>query len=104
MILFISFSALVPPDNSNVEHNRDALMWLNAYGARKHSVYLGKSVDALEYQETLNDGDNVFYFKESLEAGSTYHWRVDAEFSPNEIYQGDVWEFKTKMDTSEHQK
>jgi hypothetical protein len=31
--------------------------------------------------------------KESLEPDQRYYWRVDAELSPNEIYQGDAWNF-----------
>ena len=69
-------------------------MWLNAYGAKKHRVYFGKSPNALKYKETLNDESNVFYLKESLEPGQTYYWKVDAELSSNEIIQGDVWNFK----------
>jgi hypothetical protein len=68
-------------------------MWLNAYGAKKHRLYLGKSVHALKYQETLNDESNIFYLKESLEPGQKYYWRVDAELSSNEIFQGDAWNF-----------
>ena len=68
-------------------------MWLNAYGAEKHQVYLGKALQALEYRETLSKGSNVFYLKEPLEPNHTYYWRVDAELSPNEIYQGDIWKF-----------
>ena len=71
-------------------------MWLNAYGAKKHRVYLGKSPQALKYQETLNDECNVFYLEESLEPGETYYWRVDTELSPTFIYEGDTWKFEVK--------
>ena len=56
-------------------------------------MYFGKSTRALKYKETLSDGSNVFYLKESLEPDQRYYWRVDAELSPNEIYQGDAWNF-----------
>ena len=83
----------MPPNDSTVKPSRDALMWLNAYGAKRHRVYLGKTVQAMENHETLTDGSNVLYLKDPLEPNQTYFWRVDAELSSNEIYQGDIWKF-----------
>lgn len=91
-------------DSTNVEANkRDTLMWLNAYGASVHRVYLGTDRDEVrtatpsspEYRGEVSNEGNVFYLNTSLDANTQYFWRVDAEVSPSEVYSGDVWSFTT---------
>ena len=95
----------VPPNGSTtVAADRDALMWLNAYGANTHHVYMGHTQEAVsnaspesaEYKGVVAGGGNVFYFKESLQPRTEYFWRVDAELSADVVYKGDVWSFITK--------
>ena len=79
-------------------------MWLNAFGASTHRVYLGRNkttvADAtptsLEHQAKITSKGNVHYLTESLNPGSTYHWRVDAEIDDTTTYKGDVWSFQTE--------
>ncbi|KAL9951207.1 hypothetical protein ACROYT_G043829 [Oculina patagonica] len=98
-------STPVPPDGSNkVKPDRDAVMWLNAFGASIHHVYFGtnkaKVAEATpkspEYSAKITSDGNVYYLSESLQPGSTYYWRVDAEIDGETIYEGDVWSFQTK--------
>ena len=79
-------------------------MWLNAYGASTHRVYLGmnkaKVADATprspEHQAKIGDEGNVHYLTETLKSGTTYYWRVDAEIDEKITYKGDVWSFQTE--------
>ena len=79
-------------------------MWLNAFGASTHHVYFGtdkaKVADATptspEYQAKVTTDANVYYLSESLQAGSTYYWRVDAEMDEKTTYKGDIWSFQTE--------
>ena len=98
-------STPVPPDNGMKVKpaRRDALMWLNGYGASVHFVYLGTSKTAVsratpdspEYRGSVKDGANVFYLRTIVEPNTKYFWRVDAEVNPSEVYRGDVWSFTT---------
>ena len=99
-------STPVPPDGSTTVRasSRDAIMWLNAYGANTHHVYFGMSPKRVKkatknsrlYKGAVKDEGNVFYLKPlKLQAGKRYYWRVDAEVSSEEVYRGDVWSFKT---------
>ena len=83
--------------------DRDAVMWLNAFNASTHHVYFGANQAAvaeatptsLEYRGKINSDGNVYYLSRSLEPGSTYYWRVDAEIDDATTYKGDVWSFQT---------
>ena len=95
----------VPPDNSvKVKPDRrDTLMWLNGYGASVHRVYFGTSREGVrratssspEYRGSVENEENVFHLKISLDPNREYLWRVDAEVGPSEVYRGDVWSFIT---------
>ena len=84
--------------------DRDAVMWLNAFGASTHHVYFGTSQATVseatptsaEYSEKIISDGNVYYLSRSLKPGSTYYWRVDGEIDDNTTYKGDVWSFRTK--------
>ena len=79
-------------------------MWLNAFGASTHRVYFGTNQATVaeatptssEYSEKITNDGNVYYLSRSLEPGSTYYWRVDAEIDDETTYKGDVWSFKTE--------
>ena len=79
-------------------------MWLNAFGASTHHVYFGTNQanvgeappTSSEYSEKITSDGNVYYLSRSLEPGSTYYWRVDAEIDDETTYKGDVWSFKTE--------
>ena len=78
-------------------------MWLNAFNASTHLVYFGANKAAVaeatptspEYREKITSDGNVYYLSRSLEPGSTYYWRVDAEIDHETTYKGDVWSFQT---------
>ncbi|KAL9965293.1 hypothetical protein ACROYT_G029070 [Oculina patagonica] len=98
-------STPVPPDGSTtIKSERDAVMWLNAFGASTHHVYFGtnkaKVAEATpkspEYGAKITSNGNVHYLSESLQPGFTYYWRVDAEVDDKIIYKGDVWSFQTE--------
>ncbi|KAJ7389485.1 hypothetical protein OS493_031457 [Desmophyllum pertusum] len=98
-------STPVPPHHSTtVKSDRDAVMWLNAFGASIHHVYFGTNkatvADATptapEHQAKITSEGNVHYLTESLNPGSTYYWRVDAEIDDTTTYKGDVWSFQTE--------
>jgi len=98
-------STPVPPDGSTtVKSDRDAVMWLNAFGASTHHVYFGMNQATVaeatpmspEYREKISSDDNVYYLSGRLEPGSIYYWRVDAEIDDETTYIGDVWSFQTE--------
>ena len=98
-------STPVPPDSSTtVKVDRDAVMWLNAYGAKIHHVYFGTNKTAVEsatrssreYQKTTRLDRNVWYLGFKLEPGTEYFWRVDAQRRKRTVYKGDVWRFTTE--------
>jgi len=86
------------------QSDRDAVMWLNAFGAATHHVYFGTDkamvADATptsaEYQAKITDEGNVHYLPEGLKGGSTFYWRVDAEIDQKTTYKGDVWSFQSE--------
>ena len=83
--------------------DRDAVMWLNAFNASTHLVYFGANKAAFaeatptspEYSQKITNDGNVYYLSRSLEPGSTYCWRVDAEIDLETTYKGDVWSSQT---------
>lgn len=84
--------------------DRDAVMWLNAFGASTHHVYFGMNQATVaeatpmspEYREKISSDGNVYYLSGRLEPGSIYYWRVDAEIDDETTYIGDVWSFQTE--------
>ena len=79
-------------------------MWLNAYRASTHYVYFGTNQATVaaatptspEYREKITGDGNVYYLPGSLQPGSSYYWRVDAEIKDKTTYKGDVWSFQTQ--------
>jgi len=80
----------------NVKQNAD-LMWLEAYKADSHQVYLAESSEQVltanksssAYQGQFTN--NIFTPKD-LKPGKTYYWRVDA-FKGEQIIKGPIWTF-----------
>ena len=79
-------------------------MWLNAYGASNHRVYIGtnkaKVTEATpkspEHQEKITEDGNVHYLKESLKSGTMYCWRVDAELTTRLLTKETCGRFKRR--------
>ena len=49
-----------------------------------------------EHQAKITSEGIVHYLTESLNPGSTYYWRVEAEIDDTTSYKGDVWSFQTE--------
>lgn len=80
------------PKNKGTFVKLDAdLMWLDAYKAISHDVYLGTAADKLVHQ--ANQSNNIFS-PDNLLKNQTYYWRVDAN-TPSGTITGDVWSFST---------
>ena len=45
-----------------------------------------------EFQYSLDNGRNMFQLG-SMEANTSYFWRVDVQTMMGHVYKGDVWEF-----------
>ena len=77
-------------------------MCRGGFEADVHHFYLGTSMenvekageDDAEFEFSLDNGRNMFQLG-SLEANTSYFWRVDAQNMMGHIYKGDVWEFVT---------
>jgi hypothetical protein len=83
-------SVPVPPHGTKTAKPDLDLMFLNANGCKKHSVYFGSKAGDMSLLSTLSDGDNVIN-PGALKAGSTYYWRVDAV--DKGVIPGKVWSF-----------
>jgi hypothetical protein len=95
-------SSPVPKDaGESVPLDAD-LMWLDAYQAIGHTVYLAESQAAVEraglqspeYQGSFKVGKNVCTPR--LQQGRDYFWRVDAHFADGSVRKGPVWSFATE--------
>ena len=83
------------PKNNATEVPLDAdLMFLRAYNALDHEVWLGSDPNKLKLFEKLSDNNNIINIP-SLKSGQVYYWRVDA-ITGDGIIQGNLWSFKTK--------
>ncbi len=62
-------------------------------GTLSYALYLGKSIDAME--QVATGLATTEYYVETLEAGVTYLWRIDAT---NDLgtTEGDLWQFTTE--------
>ena len=69
------------------------LMFLRAYNALEHEVWLGSDPDKLRLFKKLSDNNNIINIP-TLNRGKTYYWRVDA-ITVDGTITGNVWSFKT---------
>ncbi|AQT68937.1 Sucrose-6-phosphate hydrolase [Anaerohalosphaera lusitana] len=69
-----------------------ALNWIPAAGASSHRVYLGDSFPLT----LVSEQTELSYKTGQLEAGTTYHWRVDEVF-PDKVVTGTTWRFTTTL-------
>jgi len=68
------------------------LIWRPAYNAIAHKVYFGTSTASLSLKtQTVH---NIVAL-DSLDAGTTYYWRVDAMMASGDTVTGDIWRFVT---------
>ena len=70
------------------------LRWTPGVGAVAHYVYIGTDPSRLSLVATgLTD---PAYYYETLQAGTTYYWRVDEIVADGTtVHEGDVWHFST---------
>ena len=91
-----------PADGENTIFLTPTLTWLPGAGAIKHHVYFSDSVDAVHEraaaadQGTLDLADALFA-PETLDALTTYYWRVDGVLLGNAVQEGPVWSFTTAL-------
>lgn len=96
-------STPVPPNGTMTAKPDCGLMWLGAYKAERHLLYIGTSEKAVEkagkndaeFRGSFEGQRNVFSFKKSLPTGTEVFWRVDAE-RDGAIVKGPVWHFVVK--------
>ncbi len=86
-------SGPVPADGAVLVDTETTLNWTPGSGAVSHSVYL--DVDSTNLSLVSQGQVATTYDPASLEAGTTYYWRVDEQDGVSE-YPGEVWTFKTK--------
>jgi hypothetical protein len=72
------------------------LKWAPGDFATRHNVYFGTSLDdvndsALPVEENLDTNT----YSTDLAMSKTYYWRVDEVNDSDEIWQGNIWNFKT---------
>lgn len=90
-------SVPIPKDKGQFVSTEVDLMWLNAYKANSHDVYIGTSPDKLILAKNISDTNIVTIT--DLTANANYYWRVDANTSQG-VIPGDLWEFSTDKVTS----
>jgi hypothetical protein len=81
----------VPPDGSTTVRPDADVMFLGAYRAHRHIVYLGTAPDKLERRAELTETNILSPGR--LTPGRTYHWRVDAVLPDGEVIEGPTWRF-----------
>jgi beta-lactamase regulating signal transducer with metallopeptidase domain len=102
------WSFLIPPRNAYnpfpadgvefVEQNVE-LRWEAGFGAKMHTVYIGKNFDDVSNVSGGLPQTQDVYVANNLELGKTYFWRVD-EFDAVDTYKGTVWSFETLPEIS----
>lgn len=85
------------PKNGGKDVLLDAdLIFLEAYQATSHRVFLGTEWDELKPMALLKDLKSNRVLLPSLRPQTRYYWRVDAlDPESNEWRLGDIWNFKT---------
>ena len=79
----------------NVDPNQD-LGWEKGIGAIVHTVYFGRTFDAVNNAAVGMPTANPPYEPGKLDLNTTYYWRVDEfAFPANKTYKGPVWSFST---------
>lgn len=88
-------STPVPKDHgSDVALDTD-LMFLGAYRAASHTVYLGPAGGEMARVGAVGGDDNVVAPPAPLSPETAYAWRVDAQFADGTARKGDAWHFAT---------
>ena len=88
-------STPVPKNNAeNVSLDTD-LMFLKAYKAKKHEVWIGNDPSKLKKIKTIDRPNENVINLPNLNSGVTYFWRVDA-VNENGTVKGNLWRFTTK--------
>ena len=97
-----SASSPIPGKGSTGQPLDRDLIFLIGHEGIAADIYLGTSgeavgsatVDSEEYKGRLRQPKNIFA-PGVLEAGTTYHWRVDTILSDERVVKGPVWSFDT---------
>jgi len=88
----------IPADGAQVDAGRDALIFLQAYKAEGHDVYLGSTYGEVQRRspktllKKLEGSSNMCELPSNLRPGHKYFWAVDARVG-NEVKEGPVWMF-----------
>jgi HpiC1 cyclase len=85
------------PDPANGAESvdpKETLNWAAGFGAKLHTVYIGKDYDDVNDATGGLPQGTTTYDPGPLKAEKLYYWRVD-EFDGSATYKGDVWSFTT---------
>ena len=83
-----------PADGTEFVNLNVQLTWTPGFGAKMHTVYIGKDYDTINEAVGGVPMGVVRYAPDSLKLAKTYYWRVD-EFDGIQTYKGQVWSFTT---------
>ena len=56
-------SIAIPANNANIKTNEVDLMFLSAYQADEHLIYIGKKADKLKFKGRLKADENIIHLK-----------------------------------------
>jgi hypothetical protein len=91
-----------PADAANNAQLTSSLTWYAGKGALKHHLYFGGDADAVaggtaEVDQGLFDAAATTFDPGTLDALTTYYWRVDENKAGNVVLAGPVWSFSTVL-------
>lgn len=91
-----------PADAANNAQLTSSLTWYAGKGALKHHLYFGGDADAVaggtaEVDQGLFDAAATTFDAGTLDALTTYYWRVDENKAGNVVLAGPVWSFSTVL-------
>ena len=85
-----------PSDGAKwIDPNAD-LSWSPGWGAVKHFVYFGTSLDAVNNATGAPAQTKTTYDPGTLGFEKTYYWRVDELDDTGHLHKGSVWSFTTR--------
>jgi len=91
-----------PADGSDETAQVMTLSWQAAKGVKKHHVYFGDDLDAVQAGEAAVDMgilEATSFSTGLLRAGTTYCWRVDEVEAGGDVQIGEIWSFTTFQPT-----
>jgi len=91
-----------PADGANNAQLTSPLTWYAGKGALKHHLYFGGDAGAVaagtaDVDQGLFDAAATTFDPGTLDALTTYYWRVDENKAGNAVLAGPVWSFSTVL-------